>query len=186
MKLKHFIAALQNGVISANSMLQKHHLEMINFYFETREKRSQREQEAAPQYKQPLHFYPSEPDKIDFDSLNDKGLYPKTVNLIFATAARDPETGENYIKNHEVTVPLLTLVPYSQVGVANMKVNLDIELSEDTKDQDAQIGFPKVADCANNEKTCSLEINFEKTTTTDGIKSLMEGYERLLRAQIPG
>jgi hypothetical protein len=86
----------------------------------------------------------------------------------------------------EVQVPLLTLVPMSMSHIerATLKANFDIEVVNDN----IELNF------TNREKPQGkrsrvtrgqLEITIAPTETADGLAQLIEGYERVLKSQIP-
>ena len=54
-------------------------------------------------------------------------------------------------------------------------------------DDNLSISFPsKTKTNEENKHLATLEVNIDKATTPEGLKKLIEGYDRALRAQIPG
>ncbi len=122
--------------------------------------------------------------------LKSRLLKPKMVALQYPLTTKDGP------RVHVVHVPLISLVPISQVQLADLKftTELDIGLSGDT----LLVSFPKAESekgagaGKNSDKSelktsrASLEVAINSTTTPAGLKHLVDGFERALRAQIPG
>lgn len=127
-------------------------------------------------------------------------LQPKTVAIDY------PMMTSNGPTVHTVHVPLITLVPFvaTQVSKLVFKTNLELQASSEGK---LQVSFPSSGSSGapppsrgeehgepspKGEGTpagtlsASLEIVVEATPPPDGLRKLIEGYERALRAQIPG
>ncbi|MFT6921101.1 MAG: hypothetical protein ACJA1C_000095 [Crocinitomicaceae bacterium] len=116
------------------------------------------------------------------DELQDFGnLSPKVVTVEYPYMNDKGESSTT-----EVQVPLLTLVPMSMSHIerATLKANFDIEVVNDN----IELNF------TNREKPQGkrsrvtrgqLEITIAPTETADGLAQLIEGYERVLKSQIP-
>lgn len=125
-------------------------------------------------------------------------LQPKLVAIDYPMATRDGPAV------HTVHVPLITLSPFvgTQISKLTFKADLDVHV---TGDGVLQVSFPAsgsgappsgaggagdrgdgggvgAAKVANT----SIEIVVESTPASDGLRKVIEGYERALRAQIPG
>ncbi len=89
---------------------------------------------------------------------------------------------------------LISLVPLSQVQLKEMNFSTELELS--VNGDALQVSFPKrtlksqemAEEGANmgNGGKAKLEVKICATETPDGLKYIVDGYERALRAQVPG
>ncbi len=97
--------------------------------------------------------------------------------------------------SHIVYVPLIALTPMSTASLSNLTFKTDLELSQSDSGE-LLIAFPvaehkSIKQTNNNDEQsraahASLEISLDASATPQGLKKLIEGYERSLRAQIPG
>ena len=94
----------------------------------------------------------------------------------------------------EVHVPLITLVPLSMSQIEKVKLRADFEIH--ISDDELQLGFPSRGSTQKKglftkrgrrgkRTTGSLEITIGPHPVADGLKIIVEGYERALRTQIP-
>ncbi|WP_125781266.1 DUF2589 domain-containing protein [Pseudoalteromonas rubra] len=118
---------------------------------------------------------------------------PKTCAMEF------PSRTEHGIDTVSAEVPLLALVPISSPRISEVKFIAELEISNNEQDQ-LMVAFArstaKPAGLRNklmgqqetSEKTANatLEITLTGNEPPEGLKKLVEGYERALRAQIPG
>ncbi|PHS08209.1 MAG: hypothetical protein COA78_12975 [Blastopirellula sp.] len=95
--------------------------------------------------------------------------------------------------SHIVLVPLIALTPMSMATLSKLTFRTDLDIHQ-SEDGELKISFPegkiKMAE-GNSENTyrtstATLEITLDGTPPSQGMKKLIEGYERALRAQIPG
>jgi hypothetical protein len=100
------------------------------------------------------------------------------------------KTDDNSIKNVAVDVPLITLVPISTSRIEELKftTNLDIIL----KNNQLLVSFSNSEGSNNNlfskkekSSTATIEIILKPNESPEGLKNIIEGYEKILRAQIP-
>lgn len=126
------------------------------------------------------YFEPTEADATK--------LRPKTVVVQYP---RETSTG---MVVHDVHVPLITLVPISSLRIERLHLMSRLEVVLD-KDDEIQVSFqpysPESAEDSaglnwRRRGSATLEIELTPATLPEGLKSLIEGYERALRAQIPG
>lgn len=92
------------------------------------------------------------------------------------------------IQYKDVHIPLVTLVPLNFSSIEEVKLSTDIEIFADN--DDLQINFGKsssVSKFLNSRKRAPghLEITLKPDEGPEGVKLLIDGYERILRAQIP-
>lgn len=107
-------------------------------------------------------------------------LKAKTVALQF------PENTTNGTVMRQVHVPLITLIPVSmaQVSEVKFKTNLELQIEKDA----LLVSFPSATPTVEGSvapTTASIEITLTPQETSEGLKKLIEGYEKLLRSQIP-
>lgn len=115
---------------------------------------------------------------------NTAALRPKTVAIDYPASTKDGTAV------HTVHVPLITLVPFSGVQLTRMVFRAELDVQDEgdmlkvgfvptTSEGAAEAGGPK-------KSNASLEIVVEGSHAPDGLRKVIEGYERALRAQIPG
>ena len=110
----------------------------------------------------------------------------KMVSINYPVKAHD-----NSIKNVAVDVPLITLVPVSTTRIEELKftTNLEVVLEKD----ELLVSFSSQDEQSNNlfckkrkSSFAKIEITLKPNESTEGLKNIIEGYEKILRAQIPG
>lgn len=99
----------------------------------------------------------------------------------------------------DVRVPLITLVPVIMTQISEVRLRSDLVVQ--IEGDDVVVSFPVGCSASSNDDNAttmenmyepeagtvaSLEITLTPNTGTAGLKKLIEGYERILRAQIPG
>ena len=159
--LDNLIHAIYASVLSAGDALAQKNMEILETYFENAD----------------------EPDTSK--------LKPKTVTIQY------PRVTSSGVEVHDVIVPLIALVPISMTKITKVKLKTNLEIY--LNDNELSVGFlsKQTTDCSkhdddSNEKskvdtpTGSLEISISPAMAPDGLKKLIEGYEKALRAQIPG
>lgn len=95
---------------------------------------------------------------------------------------------------HDVTVPLIAIAPISFSKISEIRFKTDLELS--FLDGKLQVSFPKTnvslpqqtdgSETQDGRTSTKLEIVINEMNTCKGLTIVIEGYERALRAQIPG
>ena len=113
-------------------------------------------------------------------------LRPKTVVVHY------PIHTSSGIEMKEVHVPLITLVPISMSQISEVKLNTDLEIQ--LVDDEVQVSFSnrtagkKKGLFEKEPKTTlgHLEITIKPHEGSEGLRRLVEGYEKVLRSQIPG
>lgn len=125
-----------------------------------------------------------------FESCNDNNLTlrPRTVIMQY------PQVTANGVEVHDVHVPLITLVPMSMTKISEVTFKAGLEVAIAEGGEQLHVGFPSLSEESLEEDgeiiagkaNASIEIKMSPTTTPDGLKKLIEGYEKALRAQIPG
>lgn len=111
---------------------------------------------------------------------------PKMVEMAFPS--RTPDGMEMVTAE----VPLLVLSPLNTPKVEEVKFTADLEVSTNEKnellvsfDTKKRKGFFSSSD-SEKDGNAHLEITIKAGESPEGLKRIIEGYERALRAQIPG
>jgi hypothetical protein len=210
--IEGFIKAMQNAILSANDALMAKNQELLDKFFEPEESNdeSTNTKENLVILDDVLKTvtklgggrkskdYNELQDKLfqlkgllEYDdstelSIRQRKLRPKTVVLSYPSHSVN---GKELITK-DVVVPLITLVPLTMSKIEEVKLSVDIELY--IIDNQINIGFGKKLASGgdknpNNESTTigHLEIIMGPNETPEGLKKIIEGYERMLRAQIP-
>lgn len=115
-------------------------------------------------------------------------LRPKTCAMEFPSRTADG------IENVTAEIPILALCPISSPRITEVKFSTELEVTT-SKDDKLMVSFPDPnkkrsliggnkdnSDSANTK----IEITLTGSEPPEGLKRLIEGYERTLRAQIPG
>jgi hypothetical protein len=124
-------------------------------------------------------------EKLFSDFELDGKYRPKMVSMEF------PKRTPNGIETTTVDVPLIVLSPISTPKVTQAKFTADLQVNAD-EEGNLEIDFPKNNHSFFNRKgdenrgNTQIEITIEAAESPDGLKKVIEGYERALRAQIPG
>ena len=113
-------------------------------------------------------------------------LKPKTMQMAF------PDKDHNGPKISYVDVPIITLTPISSTKIQEVIIKAKLEVTANEQNE-LLVAFPKQTQggifSTSHEKSTSnveIEIKLQGGETPEGLRKLVEGYERSLRAQIPG
>lgn len=113
-----------------------------------------------------------------------ESLMPKTVVLQYPTPTHD-----GFVMK-DVKIPLISLIPVSMSEISEIKFKTTIELIVD--DNNLQVGFPNKSDMnkleinkPNESHYSTLEITIRPRDGSEGLSTLIQGYEKALRAQLP-
>lgn len=161
-KLENLVTAIQSCVSTASDAISDNNSEHLLSYFEPREAGS-----TGP-------------------------LRPKTVSMDFPTiTAMGPEV-------HTVHVPLIAICPHVGTRISTLKFSAELEAGIDDTGS-VQIAFPALKPMGSELPTddsptqgaekrapVTIEIVVESMPPPDGMKKIIEGYSRALRAQVPG
>lgn len=168
---KSFVGAIHDAILKANDALMDKNTDLLNKY-----------------------FVETSADTKDADNkvvLDDNGqpvqktvLEPKSVILDYPVF--DDDGG---LQKREIHVPLITLVPLatSQIEKAVLKSDFQMQIVNDelqmefVSRKNSKSGFFKNSKSSKG----SIEIVISPQDTSEGLKLLIEGYETLLKKQIP-
>lgn len=102
------------------------------------------------------------------------------------------KSDDGSIKSVSVDVPLITLVPISTSRIEELKFTTNLEVALNNND-DLLVSFCNEEDSNSNlftrKKTpayAKIEITLKPNENPEGLKNIIEGYEKILRTQIPG
>jgi len=125
-----------------------------------------------------------------FDKDEETGNFTaKTVTINYPNT-----TPEGKLEKIKIDVPLITIVPISSASIDELKftTNLDIALEKDelmvsfSPQSPEPSGLGKGLGTKKKQPTALLELVIKPQEKTQGLNKLIEGYEKSLRAQIPG
>lgn len=155
--LKSFIAAIQEAILQAGDSLMDKNVGLLDRYF-------------------------TEKTEKGTDGKEQKALVPKTVTLEYPALDQNLET-----VIRKVEVPLITLVPLTTTRIEKATLTADFEM--ELADGQVQLDFsskPSRGLFRNSKSTIGrLEIIITPQDTPDGLNTVIEAYERALKAQIP-
>ncbi len=121
-------------------------------------------------------FFKKTPSEDDSEST----MLPDSIVLKY------PQTTENGVEEVEVNVPLITLAPLTCPTIDSVEFNTRFEM--EVVDEELQLNFSKenkdTGDMKSN-RSGHLKIVISPQEIPEGLKSVIEGYERVLKAQIP-
>jgi hypothetical protein len=158
-KFDAFIQAIHAAILSANDTLADKNLAVMERFFET-----SGDQAASD---------PAQPSG---------GLRPKMVTILY------PQETASGVVMSEIQVPLITLAPLSMTQISEVKLTTELQI--DLQDQDLLVSFLPAQPNDENSPAAphpgaTLEITLTPHHGTEGLKKLVEGYEKVLRSQIP-
>jgi hypothetical protein len=156
--LKSFVEAIQGAIFNANVTLMDQHEGLLDKYF------SQVDSETEP---------------------GKKNLVPKTVTIQYPHLDSS-DAGGMVVKMTDVQVPLITLVPLTISEIKKATVSVEFEM--DVVDGDLQLDFTSRSSGGlfrkkKKIKHGKIDIILTPRDSTEGVKILVEGYERMLKRQ---
>ncbi|NGN96144.1 DUF2589 domain-containing protein [Grimontia sp. S25] len=167
--LDALVSAVHLSVTKANQALQNENQELISRFFDEVPSNNSGRLGSAES--------PAEPERTAYR--------PKYVTIEYPTDTPDG------LQTLAVDVPLLTLVPVAspRVNEVKFKTNLEVNVNETNALEVSFVGNNSgglfKAD-KNPNHMAELEITINADEPPEGLRKLIEGYERALRAQIPG
>ncbi|MGD1845737.1 MAG: DUF2589 domain-containing protein [Salibacteraceae bacterium] len=172
LSLENFVSAVQEAVAKASENLAKYNEDLFDKYFY---------QTDADGH---VVTADTDPEKLMGQSPT---LKAKSVTIEY------PKETSKGIEQVEVQIPLITLSPLSMTQIEEAKVKVDFQLA--VIDGQLQLQFPKAnsrgkaADSAGNTGTKpamgSVEIHIKPAEMPEGVKVVVEGYEKVLKSQVP-
>ena len=117
-------------------------------------------------------------------------LQPKMTTIQFPQ-----KTASGMVVMSDVRVPLVTLVPLSMTQISEVKFRTELEIQVEEEELLVSFPNPKSETASGRENQLlgssrprsvgSLEITLVPHHGTEGLKKIVEGYEKALRAQLP-
>jgi hypothetical protein len=163
---KAFIEGINSAIVSANEYLMDKHEGLLDTYFDTTETVKTGSRPAS------------------------SSLTPKSVKLQYP---KPSATGE--ISMVDVDVPLITLVPLEFSKIDKVKItaqfdllviNNELQIIFSSEEQKRKFSlFGKATTQTKSGSPGQIEITIRPTDTPEGLKKIIEGYDKVLRAQIP-
>lgn len=168
--LESLVSVVHTSVHAANQALQDKQTSLFERFFEEVEGPDTRAKVAEGQ---------AQPTRAHYR--------PKTVSMLF------PQEGPKGLETVPVDIPLLTLMPMGNARVQKVRFKTQLEVNLNDQNE-MQLAFPSAkgrkglfgSNSHTHSYVAELEIELGEDTSPDGLKMLIEGYERALRAQIPG
>jgi hypothetical protein len=167
-KLTGLISAIRNAIDSASQIVANENLSILKSFF----------QEG------PADDIPEGDRRPDFLASENGLLKPKMVAMQY------PKDTADGIVQHNVLVPLISLAPITNLQPSEIKIEIDLEFLE--QNDDVIVGFPQIKKTMfGSEKTYENKPNAKLTMTVNavtrpaGVTAVVEGYDKILRAQIP-
>lgn len=167
--IKSLVQAVHQSVDAAIHAVSKNNIELFQSYFRRRAEPAKNDGAADTQAPPP----------------SAEALEPLTVKLQFS---RDTPKGP---VPHVVTVPLISLVPFFNLQPTEMNFDIDLECIE--QDGEIMVAFPRMkknwlgVDQLDQVKpNARVTIKINAAGRTPGVSAIIEGYDKILRAQIPG
>jgi len=169
--LRAFVSAVQEAISKASENLAKYNEDLFDKYFY---------QTTADGT-----VVTADTDPSKLAAGKSPSLKAKSVTIEYPR-----ETPEG-VKQVEVQVPLITLSPLSMTQIEEAKVKVDFALA--IIDGELQLEFPKggqrpAADGSgggNKPAMGSVEITMKPADMPEGVKVVVEGYEKVLKSQVP-
>lgn len=194
--LKDFVASIQEAVNVAANQIQAKNLELLDDYFvqatddDSKSANATREEPPDRPYppaslRRALHCGPPRkpPDrasKSEEPSEPSGPLRPKMAVLQY------PVMGPDGATTQDVWVPLISIVPQSQLALDELKLTLKVEMAE--SGDSLKLSVPNRNRWWNRggDEVGTVEIVIKSEVTNPGRMEIVEGYTKALRAQIPG
>lgn len=161
-KFKSLMQVIQQSIQSAAKAVEEQGTKHLNDYFEEVE------------------------NKETDENGNSITHRPKMVAMEFPS--RTPDGVETVTAN----IPLITLSPISTSKIAEVKFTARLEVTTDENDE-LYVAFPGPNKSglfggrpSNRRENTRIEVTLTEAEPPEGLQKVIEGYERAIRAQIPG
>lgn len=201
-----FVQAVHDAAFDANRAMMDDNLKLLERYFEKSDgaksvnnsvnksfgivKDMLRDQEVDEQQMETILQSFKDVKKALADVVPDNeevlpfgSLVPKTVAIQY------PEITTSGVDMKMVQVPIIALVPVVQTQISEIKVRTNMQIH--AKGNKLKVSFD--SSTAQNDKKnpetgtqTTLEMTITPNNGPEGLQQIIKGYERVLRAQIPG
>lgn len=200
---KAFVDAIHDAIIEANNTLMDKNVSILDKFFEVPEKdkqvkkkiddavsKSEQVTKKGKKASEDDHKSAQQAMKEAQKALSAKGLSrsnePLKAQSVVVQYPHMDSNGE--IHTVDVHVPLITLVPIETHQIQEAKLTAEFEM--EIIDDELQLNFgPRKGGGVFGKKSDStygtLEITISPQEASEGLKRLVEGYEKSLKSQIP-
>ena len=174
-KFKALIQAIHQGIHSASKAVEAEGLKHIETFFDVIE----------PTTDEPIT---DANESSPATTTNVVTHRPKMVAMEFPSRTHDG------IKTVTANIPLIALSPISSPRIKEVKFTTELEITSSKEGEELYVSFPPAnrtglfarGDAAASTSNAKLEITLTGHEPPEGLQKIIEGYERVLRAQIPG
>lgn len=173
-KFTSLVTAIQGAIDQAVDMVSRENINALMDYF------------------QPDPDSESSKDTPEGDSRDQalsaiQEMEPKVVRMKY------PKLTPNGPVEHYVSVPLITLSPVPSLALSDVDVEMDLEVVEDNGEimvgfpqaQSGKTGLLKPSKGGAAQPNAKIKINIKANDRAAGVTALVEGYNKMLRAQLP-
>lgn len=168
LKLTGLISAIRKSVDSASKIVAQENLSILKSFFDEQTDGETKDKGHESPFKSSEHGY----------------LKPKMVAMQY------PKDTPSGIVEHQVLVPLISLTPITNLQPSEIKIEMDLEFLE--QNDDVVVGFPQIKKTMlggekvhENKPNAKLTMTINALSSPAGITAIIEGYDKILRAQIP-
>ncbi len=212
-RIGDFVRAIHAAILGANDALMDKNLELLERFFEETggEEEFQEALDDALAATKDVLRQEGKPGKIALQKVqkaieelsealaqkagketdSDRARFREGLRARMVTIQYPHQTAEGVVMG-DVRVPLITLVPLSMTQVSEVKLRSRLEI--EIQDDEVFVSFPgrqpgaqadAEGDGSELGTIASLEITLTPHTGSEGLRKIVEGYEKVLRAQIP-
>ena len=180
--LDEFVAAIQTATIEAADQVRRRNLELLADYFERPEDLARWPERARSSHR--ASGGEGDPPTDEGDEL--PPLVPKMVTMEFPRETKDGPI------SHTVHVPLIALVPHQGLMISELRASFKLEVMFDEEKGPLIRVSPKSKRITDREiddleeEVATIEIVITDEGPPKGLAEVIFGYERALRAEIPG
>jgi hypothetical protein len=200
---KSFVSAIHDAILTANEQLMDKNISLLDKYFIDTDANTDIQGSLDDALKTSQNISNKKGNVTREDLQNASDVFAKAKNALSGSQSTPnnsktpgtltpktvvmeyPRETENGMESVEVQVPLLTLAPLSMSKIEKATLIADFEL--EIVDDEVQICFidEKRRRRKDHATRGSLEITISPQDPSEGLKILIEGYEKALRSQIP-
>ena len=125
------------------------------------------------------YFHLGDSDTLD-DAINKKSeLYPKVVKIDYPINEQDNNGSADFV---QISVPLITLVPLSMSQIDKVVLTNHFKTTgADANNNSLKIEFAS----SQEESNGTLEVHMCPHEIAQGMRLIVEGYDAILKRQIP-
>ena len=163
--LDAFVTAIQGAILGANQALMNQNEKLLETYFE-----------AVEPNGTPIN----PPINLDQAIEQGKDLHPRTVKIDYPVDSQDA-SGNPTTELIKIDVPLITLVPLNMSQIDKAILTNHYKMSDTDNDGVLEVDLTS----SKEDSTGSLEITLCPHEVAQGMRLVVEGYDAILKRQIP-